>query len=110
MASDFRRNNSGIWFYNWRLLTGTALVGCSTGRIDGFFNIFGVMFGIFVFGEIYPLLSTFHTSGFMGRVTIDEWLSLSLGFVAFLVILMALGMFWGGEWLEKKFGGKEIAK
>lgn len=46
----------------------------------------------------------------MGRVTIDEWLSLSLGFVGFLVILMALGMFWGGEWLEKKFGEKETAK
>lgn len=46
----------------------------------------------------------------MGKVTLDEWLGISIGLVGFIVILMAIGMFWGAEWLEKKFGEKEVVK
>ncbi len=35
---------------------GTSVVGCSTGRIDGFFYIGGLMTGMLVFGEAYPLI------------------------------------------------------
>ena len=87
---------------------GTAVVGSSTGRIDGMFYLGGVVLGMFIFGEIYPLIENFHTSGALGRYLISDWLGLSLGIVGFLVILMALFMFWGGEQLEKSFGGKEI--
>ena len=68
------------------------------------------MFGIFIFGEIYPLIENFHKSGFLGTVQLDQWLGISIGIVGFLVILMALGMFWGGEWLENKFGEKEAVQ
>ena len=89
---------------------GTAIVGCSTGRIDGFVYVGGAMFGMIVFGEIYPLLSSFHKSGSYGTYLISDWLNISLGVVGFIVILMALFMFWGGEFLEKKFNQPEVAE
>ena len=89
---------------------GTAIVGCSTGRIDGFVYIGGAMFGMLVFGEIYPLISNFHTSGSFGRYLISDWLNISMGVVGFLAILMSLFMFCGGELLEKKFSQKEVAE
>jgi uncharacterized protein YneF (UPF0154 family) len=32
------------------------------------------------------------------------WLGIPLGLVGMLVVFMAVGMFLGAEWLEKKFG------
>jgi len=47
----------------------------------------------------------FWNSSFQGRLTLPDWLGLSPGFVVVLVVLMALGMFWGGEQLERIVGG-----
>lgn len=86
---------------------GTSIVAASTGKIDSFFFIGGVISGMFIFGEVYSWIMDFHKSGAMGTLLISDWLNISIGLVGFIVILMALGMFWGGEWLEKKFSLKE---
>ena len=98
----------GVGFVIGGYCPGTSIVAASTGKIDGFFFIGGVMAGMFVFGEIYSWIAVFHTSGFMGTVLISDWLNLSMGIIGFLVIIMALLMFWGGEWLEKKFSTQEV--
>ena len=89
---------------------GTSVVSCATGRIDAYFYLGGTLFGMFLFGEFYPLIEGFHKSGAMGRMTLDNWMNISLGLVGFLVIVMAIFMFWGGEQLEKKFGEKEVVQ
>lgn len=89
---------------------GTAAVGCSTGRIDAFIYIGGIMFGMVVFGELYPLIIDFHTSGAMGRYLVSDWLNIPLGLMGLIAILMAIFMFWGGEFLEKKFSKEEVSK
>ena len=87
---------------------GTSFVAAVTGRIDAYFFIFGVAFGMLVFGEAYPLFSTFHTSGSMGRFLISDWLGISIGLAGFMVIVLAILMFWGGEWIEKKVNTGEV--
>jgi len=82
---------------------GTSMVASAIGKIDGMFYIVGALLGMLIFGETFPLFENFAQSGALGDVTISSWLGLRPGVVAFLVILMALGMFWGGEWLERKF-------
>ncbi len=82
---------------------GTSLVASATGKIDGIVYVAGALFGMLVYGEAYPLYQTFAESGAMGERTLSDWLHLSPGVVGFLVILMALGMFYGAELLEKKF-------
>jgi len=94
----------GIGFVVGGYCPGTSLVASVTGKIDGMFYVLGALLGMFVYAETYPLFRDFAGSGAMGPATLSDWLGFSPGVVAFLVILMALGMFYGAELLEKKFG------
>lgn len=96
----------GIGFVIGGYCPGTSLVAGAIGKIDAFIYVAGAMVGMFVFGEIYPWIADFTTSGKMGNQTLSDWMNLRPGVVAFMVVLMALSMFWGAEFLEKKFGSK----
>ncbi|MDH3943005.1 MAG: YeeE/YedE thiosulfate transporter family protein [Anaerolineae bacterium] len=95
----------GIGFIVGGFCPGTSLVAMATGKLDGVFFVLGATFGIFAFGESVSLFEPFFNSSYMGRFTLPEFLNMSTGAVVLLVVLMALFMFWGGEQLEKKFGG-----
>lgn len=82
---------------------GTSLVAAVTGRIDGLVFVLGVIFGVFAFGESYPLTKDFYVSGNMGTVTLPQLLHLPYGLVVLLVVLMALGGFAGAGWVERRF-------
>ncbi len=97
----------GVGFIVGGFCPGTSLVAVATAKIDGIFFALGVLFGIFVFGESVSNFDVFFNSSFMGRFTLMDWLHLDAGWVALLVVLMALFMFWGGEQLERIFGGKD---
>lgn len=98
----------GIGFVIGGYCPGTSFVSASTGRLDGMVFIVGIFFGIFIFGEMYPMLETFYNSTNMGRVTLPEFFGVSYGLVVFLVVAMALGAFaaaqWGEKVLSKKYG------
>lgn len=98
----------GVGFVIGGYCPGTAVVGASTGRIDGFVFIAGALFGMFVFGEIVPSIEGLFYSGDMGAVRLPEYFNLPTGVIGFLAILMAVGMFLGGEWLEKKFKKEQV--
>ena len=85
---------------------GTSLVSAATGRLDGFMFVFGVMAGIFVFGEMFPLLENFFYSTNMGSLTLPQYFNLPYGVVVFFVVVMALGAFAAAGWAEKKFADK----
>jgi hypothetical protein len=99
----------GIGFVIGGYCPGTSLVASAIGKIDGMIYVAGALFGMLVYGEIYPAIQNFAESGALGERTLSDWLQLRPGVVAFLVILMAVGMFYGAELLEKKFGAKEQA-
>ncbi len=86
---------------------GTSFCGASIGKIDAMIFIGGLFIGILLFAEGYPLWETFYKSGFKGIPKLSESLGLSDGALAFGVILAAVGMFYVGEWAEKKFPQKE---
>jgi uncharacterized membrane protein YedE/YeeE len=85
---------------------GTSMVSFSTGRLDGLVYIFGLIAGIFVFGEMFPLISDFYNSTNMGSLTLPQYFDMSYGLVVLFVVLMALGAFAAAEWAEKKFADK----
>jgi uncharacterized protein len=91
---------------------GTALVATATGRFDGLVYGLGLYAGTLVFAEAYPLLKSFQESTALGQVTIPQYFNLPYGLVAFGVVLMALGGFWGAGWVEQKFAStsSEVAK
>lgn len=93
----------GIGFVIGGYCPGTSVVSFATGKLDGLMYILGVMFGIFLFGEIFPFITDFYYSTNMGSVTLPQFLHLSYGMVVFLVVIMAVGAFALAEWSEKKF-------
>lgn len=93
----------GIGFVIGGYCPGTSVVSFATGKLDGLVYILGVMFGIFVFGEIFPFITDFYYSTNMGSVTLPQFFHLSYGMVVFLVVIMAVGAFAAAEWSEKKF-------
>jgi len=95
----------GIGFIVGGFCPGTSLVAAATAKIDGVFFVFGVLFGIFLFGETVENFVIFFNSSYLGRFTLMDWLGLNTGTVVVIVVLMALFMFWGGEQLERIFGG-----
>ena len=85
---------------------GTSLVALATLKIDGFFFALGALTGIFFFGETVQYFDRFWHSSYMGRFTLPQLFGLPAGLVVFLIVLMALVMFWGADKLEQFFGGK----
>lgn len=82
---------------------GTSFCAASIGKIDALAFIGGMLIGILIFTEGYPLWEGFYNAKFMGSPVISEMVGTSRGFLTLLIILVALGMFWVGEWAEKKF-------
>jgi uncharacterized protein len=89
---------------------GTSAVSASTGRVDGAVYLLGMLAGLVVFAEFFPLVENFYTSTPMGRVTLPDLLHLPYGLVVFLVVLMAIGGFAGGTWVEKAMAARKGAK
>ncbi len=82
---------------------GTSFCAASIGKLDALAFIGGMFIGILIFTEGYPLWEGFYNAKFMGSPVISEMIGTSRGFLTLIIILVALGMFWVGEWAEKKF-------
>lgn len=100
----------GVGFVIGGYCPGTSVVASSTGKIDGVIYLLGVTFGIFVFGEAFPLIESFYNSSDMGQVTLPQYFNLPYGLIVFAVVLMALGGFIGAEKVEKIFAKKSAEK
>ncbi|NHZ72611.1 MAG: YeeE/YedE family protein [Aquificales bacterium] len=97
----------GFGFIIGGFCPGTSLVAAATAKIDGIFFVMGVLFGIFLFGETVENFELFWNSSYMGRFTLPELFGLPTGVVVLGVVVMALAMFWAGEKMEQKYGGKD---
>jgi hypothetical protein len=91
----------GIGFVVGGYCPGTSVVAVATGKIDGILFMLGLVAGIFGFSEAYASIAGFVNSTAMGTVTIPQTFHLNYGLVVFLVVLLALGGFWGSEKVEQ---------
>ncbi|MEZ4697027.1 MAG: YeeE/YedE thiosulfate transporter family protein [Rhodothermales bacterium] len=96
----------GVGFILGGYCPGTSIVAMATGRLDAVMFGVGVFLGIFIFGEAYPLFADFMFTGNMGVVTLPELLNISYGLVMLIVIAVAVGGFFGAEYLEKRWAEK----
>jgi uncharacterized membrane protein YedE/YeeE len=86
---------------------GTSFCAAAIGKIDAMVFVGGIILGIFIFSEGYPLWEKFYKAGYAGTPKLSEVLGFSPGLTVFLITLVAFGMFWVGEWAEKKFPREE---
>jgi rhodanese-related sulfurtransferase len=90
----------GVGFIIGGFCPGTSLVAVATAKVDGFYFVAGVVFGIFMFGETVSNFDVFFESYYYGRFTLPELLDVSYGAVVLAVVIGALLCFWGAEKIE----------
>ncbi len=95
----------GVGFIIGGFCPGTSFVSAATGKLDGLWFALGVVGGVLLFGETEPLFHTWWYSSYYGRLTLFEVFGTSYGVMVAIVVIMALLMFWGADYLERKVGG-----
>jgi len=93
----------GAGFIMGGFCPGTSFCGASIGKIDAMLFIVGLFIGVGVFAEGYPLWENFYNAGFKGIPKLSDSIGVSDGLLALGVIIAAIGMFYVGEWAEKKY-------
>jgi len=83
----------GVGFIIGGFCPGTSLVGLATGKLDAIVFVFGVFFGVYLFGETISSYAVFFESSYMGRFTLPELFNASYGSVVFIVVVVALSLF-----------------
>lgn len=97
----------GAGFIMGGFCPGTSFCGAAIGKIDALVFVGGLFIGIFIFAEGYGLWEDFYQAGFKGIPKLSDSLGLTDGLLALLVVFAAIGMFYVGEWAEKKFPREE---
>ena len=90
----------GVGFIVGGFCPGTSLVGLATGKLDAVMFVFGVLFGIYLFGETISEYAIFFESSYMGRFTLPELFNVSYGVVVISIVVVALGLFVLSEKVE----------
>ncbi|MBI3195664.1 MAG: YeeE/YedE family protein [Ignavibacteriae bacterium] len=92
----------GVGFVMGGYCPGTCCVAAVTGKMDGWIHLLGMISGIIVFGELFPLISDFYSSTPLGELTLQQVFNLSHGSVVLLIVLVALAGYYGAEKLEAR--------
>jgi len=92
----------GVGFVMGGLCPGTSCVSLSSGRLDGLALLGGLLAGILVFNEAFPLVEGLYRATPRGSLTITEVLGMSGPAGISLLVWLALGAFIGSEWLERR--------
>lgn len=100
----------GAGFVMGGFCPGTGICAASIGKIDAIVFLIGGLLGAFIFAETWPLISGFAASGYKGPLKLNEVLGISPALLSFLVIIVAVVMFWLAEKAEKKFARPDISK
>jgi uncharacterized protein len=83
----------GAGFVIGGLCPGTSCVAAASGRLDGLALVAGMLGGIWLFGEMFPLVATFYESTGRGVSTLPALLGVPHGAAVFAVAAIALGAF-----------------
>jgi hypothetical protein len=97
----------GVGFVVGGFCPGTSIVAAATLKVDGILFLLGGLVGVWLFGETVGSFQDFWLSSYMGRFTLPELLGLPVGFTVFLVVVMALLMFWLGGLAQQAWGERK---
>lgn len=92
----------GIGFSMGGYCPGTSFAALAIGKLDALTFTAGMFIGVFLFSEAFPIFEKMYNSGNLGGMLVTDSLGISTGLFAFLLVVAAVGMFWGATWVERK--------
>jgi hypothetical protein len=97
----------GIGFIAGGYCPGTSFCGVAIGKIDAMIFTGGMFVGILIFAEAFPLLEGLYSKGYLGSIKITETLGISAPIFVFIVIMVAIPLFYFATKIEKKINAKK---
>lgn len=98
----------GVGFAMAAWCPGTAAVGAASGRLDAVVFLVGAVLGSVLFNEIYGTLAPLYHWGDAGVQFLWAAVGISANTFAPLFACVAVGAFWGAEWIERKVSGTGV--
>jgi hypothetical protein len=92
----------GVGFSMGGFCPGTSLCAVAVGKLDGLAFFGGMFIGIYLFSESFPWFEKLYYSGSQGAPMINTVFGISPELFTFILVLAAIGMFFGASWVEKK--------
>ena len=84
----------GMGFVTGGFCPGTSITAVGIGKIDGMVYVVGMLLGIFVFSEMFPLFESFYNSGSLGNITVSEYFNISPYWFTAIVTIIAIVTFY----------------
>lgn len=84
----------GLGFVLGGFCPGTCVTAMGIGKKDGWVFFGGIILGIFVFSEMFPLFDKFYNSTNLGYVTVPEYFNISPYWFTLGVVLVAVIAFY----------------
>jgi len=88
---------------------GTSFCAAAIGKTDAMVFIGGILLGVFLFSEGFPLWSELYTAGDLGAPLVFDSLGLSRGLFAFLLTFAALAAFAVTGLIERRVRGAAVS-
>jgi hypothetical protein len=92
----------GIGFAMGGFCPGTSVCATAIGRLDGLAFLGGMFIGVFLFSETFSWWENMYYSGSQGAKMINTVFGISPELFTFLLVIMAIGMFYGAGWVQGK--------
>ncbi|MHC1741405.1 MAG: rhodanese-like domain-containing protein [Syntrophobacteraceae bacterium] len=98
----------GLGFVMSGWCPGTAAVGLASGKMDALVFLGGALLGSILFNELFPVVKSLYAWGESGVVFVYDAVGLSRAAFAFSLTLVAVGCFWGSEYIERRKSGSGV--
>lgn len=92
----------GFGFILGGFCPGTSMVGAVIGRIDAIVFVVGMMAGVFIFGEFFPVFKPLYLGDYLGGLYVYDVFGISRDWFALMLVLMALMAFGVTRIIEDK--------
>ncbi len=92
----------GVGFVAGGFCPGTSLCAVAIGKIDAFVYVGGIMVGVFIFSELFPLLEPIYDGYFYGNITLQDSLGINPYWAIFIFSIIAIVAFVIADMVRKK--------
>ncbi len=92
----------GLGFVMGGYCPGTSYCSAAIGKLDAMIFSVGMLIGIFIFGEFYPLLEEMYMAAPLGDAMVYDVLGISAGWFLVILIVVAVGAFYVASLVQEK--------
>lgn len=92
----------GVGFVAGGFCPGTSLCAVAIGKIDAVVYVFGIMIGIFIFSELYPLFQPIYDGFFYGNLTLMDSFGINRYWFVFIFTVLAIIIFVISDLIRKR--------